>query len=226
MQEASGTTRPVLQQSVLQQPDIDQRPLIDSHADQRSLISADEVAVRLGIDVSTVYRMAADGRLAARKIGRQWRFTPEAVGLEAVTDVDPTPRIDPRAARAAIGVAADLLGVMMVVTDLNGRPLTDVVNPCARYTAATPEQREACLDHWSTLASTSDLGCRFTPGPLGFECAVAFIRSGDRLLGMVLAGGAGTPSDDAADLHALDPAQRSEVIASLPRVAATIARNH
>ncbi len=189
---------------------------------EQMLLSADEVAARLGIDLSTVYRMAADGRLIARKVGRQWRFPPEAVGLEGMGDVARAPRLDSRAARAAIGVAADLLGVMMVVTDLDGRPVTEVVNPCQRYTVATDDEREDCLEHWATLASTADLGCRFTPGPLGFECAVAFIRSGDRLLGMVLAGGIAAPGTDTTGLHDLDPAQRSEVIATLPRVAATI----
>lgn len=189
---------------------------------EQMLLSADEVASRLGIDLSTVYRMAADGRLVARKVGRQWRFPPESVGLEGMGDVTRARRLDPRAARAAIGVAADLLGVMMVVTDLDGRPITEVVNTCERFACATDDERDACLEHWSTLASTADLGCRFTSGPLGFECAVAFIRSGDRLLGMVLAGGIAAPGTDAAGLHDLDPAQRSEVIATLPRVAATI----
>lgn len=204
----------------------DERVTRRSDPDLPALLSADEVASRLGIDISTVYRMAADGRLAARKVGRQWRFAPEAVGLEGLGEINHVSRIDPRAARAAISVAAELLGVMMVVTDLDGHPITEVVNPCGRYASATDAEREDCLDHWATLASTSDLGCRFTTGPMGFECAVAFIRSGDRLLGMVLAGGAGAPGNDSPDLHPLDPAQRSEVIASLPRVAATIARNH
>jgi len=194
-------------------------------AQQRMLLSADEVAARLGIDVSTVYRMAADGRLAARKVGRQWRFAPEAVGLDA--SHSDSPALDPVAARAAITVAADLLGVMMVVTDLAGQPITEVVNPCDRYLAASPEERGECLDHWASLADTSDLGCRFTHGPLDFECAVAFIRSGDRLVGMVLAGGVPTPdANQVEDLHPLDPAQRSEVIASLPRIAATLGRSH
>ena len=191
-------------------------------AQEQMLLSADEVATRLGIDLSTVYRMAADGRLVARKIGRQWRFPPEAVGLEGAGEATRAPRLDPRAARAAIGVAADLLGVMMVVTDLDGRPVTEVVNACERFTSASDTERDSCVEHWATLASTADLGCRFTSGPLDFECAVAFIRSGDRLLGMVLAGGIAAPGTDATGLHDLDPAQRSEVIATLPRVAATI----
>lgn len=194
---------------------------LSRHA-QRTLLSADEVAARLGIDVSTVYRMAADGRLVARKIGRQWRFPPEVLGLDA-QEPAAVGALDPAAARAAMNVAAELLGVMMVVTDLTGRPVTDVVNPCPRYLSADDNERLECLDHWAALADTADLGSRFVTGPMGFQCAVAFIRSGDRLVGMVLAGGIADPAaDDTDGLHPLDPAQRSEVIASLPRIAAAL----
>lgn len=184
---------------------------------RQTLLTAEEVSHLLGIDVSTVYRMAADGRIQARKVGRQWRFSPEAVGVEGMDSSAPAVTIDPVAAQAAVTVAADLLGVMMVVTDLAGHPITDVVNPSDRYMEATSEERAACLDHWAELAAAADLGCRFEPGPFGIDCASAFIRSGDRLLGMVLAG----TSHDATDP---DSAHRDQVTNALPRIAAGLAR--
>jgi excisionase family DNA binding protein len=184
---------------------------------RRVLLTAEDVSQMLGIDVSTVYRMAADGRLEARKVGRQWRFAPEAVGVEGLDVPAMSHAIDPIAARAAITVAADLLGVMMVVTDLAGVPVTEVVNPCRRYADATSQERAACLDHWAELAATADLGCRFAPGPLGIDCASAFIRSGDRLLGMVLAG----MSPDPVQVEA---GARDRVVHALPRIAASLAR--
>ncbi len=185
---------------------------------RRALLTAEDVSQMLGIDVSTVYRMAADGRLEARKIGRQWRFAPEAVGVEGLDLSNVSHVIDPIAAYAAVTVAADLLGVMMLVTDLAGVPVTDVVNPCRRYEDATLQERAACLDHWAELAGAADLGCRFAPGPLGIDCASAFIRSGDRLLGMVLAG-------MSADCVHAEIDARDRVVQALPRIAASLARS-
>lgn len=185
---------------------------------RRVLLTAEDVSQVLGIDVSTVYRMAADGRLAARKVGRQWRFAPEAVGVEGLDLSNAPHAIDPIVARAAVTVAADLLSVMMVVTDLAGVPIIDVVNPCRRYEDAGVQERAACLDHWTQLAAAADLGCRFAPGPLGIDCASAFIRSGDRLLGMVLAG-------ISSDSLIAEASARDRVVQVLPRIAASLARS-
>src|SRR5674476_1186761 len=45
----------------------------------QSLLTARQVQTMFGVDRSTVYRMAEDGRLPAIKIGRQWRFRPEEI---------------------------------------------------------------------------------------------------------------------------------------------------
>lgn len=180
----------------------------------RSLLSAEEVGHALGIDVSTVYRMAGDGRLPARKIGRQWRFPAEAVRPQY-----PPAALDPGLAHATIAVAADLLGVMLVVTDLEGRPLTPFANPCRRFTDAAEQDVEACLGEWREIAAGHDLGTRFRRSALGFDCAAAFVRSGDRLVGMVIAGGVG----DSGGTHPLTQEGRERVLESLPRIAAAVA---
>lgn len=184
---------------------------------QERLLSADEVGRRLGIDVSTVYRMAGDGRLTAIKVGRQWRFPAQAVpmsgsdcGIDAVT------------ADAVAAVAADLLGGMVVVTDLEGRPVTRVHNPCDRYLTASGDQRRTYVDDWRSLADRHDLVPRFHRSALGDECAAAFIRSGDRLVGLVIVGGLAPLDQPADDLHVLTKAQRGLVLESLPRIAAAV----
>lgn len=182
------------------------------------LLTADEVSAALGVDVSTIYRMAADGRLDAVKVGRQWRF-PSSV----LPDAAAAPAIDPQAAYAAIAVAADLLGVMMVVTDLAGRPLTPVANPCPRFADATADELAACAEEWRERAADRELAVRFRTGALGFECASAFIRGGDRLLGMVLAGGIAPLDHPDDELYQLSPDARTTVLSALPRVAATVA---
>lgn len=181
------------------------------------LLSAEEVGRTLGIDVSTVYRMAADGRLTAVKVGRQWRFPPESIGSIPLPVV-----LDARVATAAINVAASLLGVMMAVTDLDGSPVTPVVNPCGRFLEASESAAQECLAEWRTAARDSDLGPRFRPSLLGFECASAFIRSGDRLVGLVVAGGIAPEGYPGDDMYTLTNEGRQELLAALPRIAAAV----
>jgi excisionase family DNA binding protein len=181
------------------------------------LLSADEVGRRLGIDVSTVYRMAGDGRLSAIKVGRQWRFP-----VDAIPVMGSDSPIDVSTAEAVAAVAADLLGAMVVITDLEGRPMTSVHNPCERYRQASTEAAEACVQEWRDLAARNDFVPRFHRGALDFDCAAAFIRAGDRLVGLVIAGGVAPLDEPAPDVHVLTKAQRSLVLDSLPRIAAAV----
>lgn len=181
------------------------------------LLSAEEVGRRLGIDVSTVYRMAGDGRLSAIKVGRQWRFP-----VDSIPVMGSDSPIDAGTAEAVAAVAADLLGAMVVITDLDGRAMTQVHNPCERYRHASTEAAEACVEEWRDLASRSDFVPRFHRGALDFECAAAFIRVGDRLVGLVIAGGIAPLDEPAPDVHVLTKAQRSLVLDSLPRIAAAV----
>jgi excisionase family DNA binding protein len=137
---------------------------------------------------------------------------------------DPTLNTD--VASAAVEVAADLLGVMMVVTDMHGRPVTAVANQCTWFAAHadSPDVLDACVAEWRDLADHPDLSPRFQSGALGFECARAFVRHGSTLVGMVLAGGV-SPSNDPGvdpDLYHLDPTARRRVLEALPRIAAAI----
>lgn len=135
------------------------------------------------------------------------------------------PMLNRPAATAAVQVAAELLGVMMVVTDMAGRPVTDVSNPCAWFAAHAdePDVLDRCVAEWRDLADHPDLTPMFQPGALGFECARAFVRSGSTLVGMVLAGGVSPAADTPAPgFYDLDPAQRERVLAALPRIAAAI----
>jgi excisionase family DNA binding protein len=196
-----------------------------------SLLTAQQVQGLFGVDRSTVYRMAEDGRLSALKIGRQWRFRPE--DIERVLGVHPSsarsndaPTALPASATAVVEVAADLLGVMMVAADMHGQPLTGIVNPSPWYAARAedPESFAACVAEWKLLADEPDFEPQFRTGQLGFQCARAYIRSGTSLVGMVLAGGVAAPGNDSEELYQLDPLQRSRVLAALPKVAAAISR--
>jgi excisionase family DNA binding protein len=210
------------------------------------LMSAEDVESLLGIDKSTVYRMAQDGRLPAIKVGRQWRFPPEPIRglLRSAGLTLPVATASPRVPEPAslgptatgllqpiIDLAAELLGVMMVVTDMEGNPVSDVANPCPWFVAHQddPEVLEACIEDWRAFAGEQEFAPTFRAGPHGFECARALVREGNQLVGMVLAGGVArlTPEDvpEPSDgLYHLTAAARGALLAALPRVAATISR--
>ena len=194
----------------------------------RKLLTAQQVQTMLEVDRSTVYRMAEDGRLPAIKVGRQWRFP--ADGIAALFDphrpntpVPSRPQITAEAL-SVLQISAELLGVMMVVTDMNGQPLSPVVNRCRWFAerADDPETVSACTAEWQSMADDPDCMPRFHAGVLGFECARAFVRSGAALVGMVLAGGIAPPASTTAGLYRLDDGERIRVLSALPKVAAAL----
>jgi len=208
------------------------------------LLSAQQVQLLLGVDRSTIYRMAEDGRLPALKVGRQWRFPADRVtALLQVAEVRPaeTPESAPAAesagshaaaslpiqvAASVAQVSADLLGVMMVVTDMDGHPLTAVSNPCPWFSERSddPQLVDACVAEWQQLADDPDFEPRFRVGALGFECARAFVRSGTVLVGMVLAGGVAPPGSSTEGFYMLTDDERRRVLGALPKVAAALSR--
>lgn len=184
------------------------------------LLTARQVQQLLHIDRSTIYRMASDGRLPSVRVGKQLRFP--AARIQALVSAHGAPITsedrntpDVCAAQAAIAVAAELLDVTMVVTDMQGQPITPIIHTHPDVAARTddPDTWNSCLSEWQALATDPDLAPRFRPGALGFDCARAFIRNGTELTGMVLAGV--TPD--------LDDSRRASVLDALPRVAAAIA---
>jgi len=197
----------------------------------QSLLTARQVQTMFGVDRSTVYRMAEDGRLPAIKIGRQWRFRPEEIERLLVASpgaamLNGTPPALPASAAAVVEIAADLLGVMMVATDMHGRPLTGVANPSRWFAARAddPASLADCVVEWKMLADKPDFEPQFHTGQLGFQCARAYIRSGTSLVGMVLAGGVAPPGNDSDELYHLDAIERGRVLTALPKVAAALSR--
>lgn len=194
-----------------------------------SMLTTRELQELINVDRSTIYRMAESGRLPAVKVGRQWRF-PEAdilgwLGrprnpIEAAEATTPSAPVElpvvesllaDKAVQAMIDLFADLFGVMVVITDMAGSPLTAVANPCGFYNAiaSVPEAREECTTGWAAMASDPGLRPHWDVSPLGFLCAHAFIRSDHRLVGMVMAGGL------AADDWPPTPSELAEIAAPL-----------
>lgn len=223
------------------------------------MLTSKELQELLQVDRSTIYRMAEAGSLPAVKVGRQWRFPEAAIerwlisanagtGESRAVEPDDGSVLAPGSCvQPIIDLLADMLGVMLVVTDMHGVPITDVSNPCGLFNtvAQIPGGTAECIAGWQDLAGSADLEPRFTGSHLGLMCARSFIRVGTELKAMVIAGGIAPgvwpPSDaeldsmaqgfgaDPADLvehvddvYDLDADARQKVLEALPRIAAMI----
>lgn len=195
---------------------------------ERQYLTATDVTRLLRIDKSTVYRMAEDGRLAGVKVGRQWRFPADELERAFGIDLDPEPvanGIDTHDTEAMTSLFADLYGVMAVVTDLEGRPLTPIMNPSGYFDMISrdPEAVDACIGEWRSHAMDDELQPSLRPSRFGFLCARAYIRSGFELVGMVIAGGVApqmwppTPSE-LDELAARTAVELTELAATTPSV--------
>lgn len=172
------------------------------------MLTAKDMQSLLQVDRSTIYRMAEAGRLPAIKVGKQWRFPKPQVDqwLQFSGATPAAPQTQPSAFSIKSDLAdlfplqcvqliqdtfADALGVMIVVTDINGHPVTEVSNPCGLFAAISdiPTALEKCLESWRQLAQDIDLEPKFSPSHLGLLCARAMIRVGAELKGMVFVGG-------------------------------------
>ncbi len=170
------------------------------------MLTAKDVQELLDVDRSTIYRMAESGRLPSIKVGRQWRFPAEQVeawliaqSAPMVSSVSPDNgddddllnKLPVTCVQLIQDTFAKALGVMVIITDMDGRPATQLSNPCGLFEALsnTPTLWQRCIDHWRDMAVDLSLDPRFEEGYLGLLCSRAYIRVGATLQGMVFVGG-------------------------------------
>lgn len=172
------------------------------------MLTAKDMQALLQVDRSTIYRMVDAGRLPAIKVGKQWRFPSDQVEQWLQRQAGKSrPPAQPAPAQVNQSTLAELLPlecvqliqdtfaetleVMLVITDLEGHPITDISNPCGLFKAISrvPDALEKCMESWRNLAVAIDLEPKFMPSHLGLLCARAMIRVGPELKGMVVAGG-------------------------------------
>jgi excisionase family DNA binding protein len=224
-----------------------------------TFLTSHEVEAMISIDRSTVYRMAEDGRLPGIKVGRQWRFPADGIAAvlgvpsaalaparNTTRDTTAAPRLDElldaEVAQSIADLIGDALGTMAVITDMKGRPLTAVANPCGFYAliADHPAAAELCLSEWRQFADATHVAPRFIRTQLGFLCARSFVWVDLAPVGMILAGGVRPPmwppppdtideiadtfgvpaarvADVADDVWDLDPEQRRRALRLLPQ---------
>lgn len=160
----------------------------------------------LHVDRTTIYRMADDGRIPAVKVGNQWRFPRRSIEgwLKTQSPVGATVQDAPvqnsSDLRSLLPVEcvqriqdafADILGVMLVVTDLNGRPVTAPSHVCRLFALAeqSPAAQQQCRQEWAALARQPDLQPSFSRSHLGLLHTRGLVRVGSELQAMLVASG-------------------------------------
>jgi excisionase family DNA binding protein len=223
----------------------------------------------LQVDRTTIYRMADDGRIPALKVGNQWRFPSQQVNDWLQMHSADGDSIAPSAQSAADlcsllpmecvqqiqDAFAEALGVMIVITDMDGQPVTEPSNPFGLFTAVEADAgSKHCLRLWARLGRIPSLQPAWIESHLGLLCARGLIRTKTELRGMVIIGGIAPnvwpPGDEkiqqiASDLHVdgglirqhaqevycLDAAKQTQVLAFAQRIADIVThiiseRNH
>lgn len=182
------------------------------------LLTTKQVQTLLRVDRTTIYRMVEKGDLPAMRVGKQWRFARSDVEQwlesgrygaipEVVNEAGRTPVSASRTKAAALALAgllplncaqaaqdafAEMLGVTVVITDLQGHPVTSISNACGFFDAllgGNPDGWQHCIGTWQQMATQVALEPRFTLNEMGLMCARGLVRVGAELKGMVVVGG-------------------------------------
>lgn len=172
------------------------------------LLTTQQVQTLLRVDRTTIYRMVEGGKLPAIRVGKQWRFSQTVIeewlrtqAAEIALPSQTRKTINSTSSLAdALPIAcvqlmqdafADILGVMMVVTDMQGQPITAISNPCGFYETLTqdPDAISKCIHSWQEMAANPAIAPRFVPNEMGLLCARGLIRLESELKGMVVIGG-------------------------------------
>ena len=212
------------------------------------LLTTNQVQNLLHVDRTTIYRMVESGRLPAIRVGKQWRFSqPEIERWLHTQSASPAPNAQVAPSQSITNQTparltlqpelrtvlpltcvqliqdafADILGVMMVVTDMQGAPVTQLSNPCGFYTALTqdPQTLAHCLRTWQDLAADPSLAPRFASSEMGLQCARGLIRVESALKGMLVIGGI------APDAWPPSPAQLSRLAEMFGQSLSTVQSN-
>ncbi len=213
----------------------------------------------LHVDRTTIYRMADNGRVPAVKVGNQWRFPQDEIDTWLQSRNGGNNGKSEQAPGAAASVRkllpldcveliqdtfADLMGVMILITDLKGELVTRPSNPCGLYTAAetSPVARKLCMQQWANLAADPSMHPAFIESHLGLLCARGLIRVGADLSAMLVVGGIAPtswPPDEVRmqriatdldlpvalveahvdDVHRIGPDEQKRVLAFVQRMA-------
>jgi len=172
------------------------------------MLTAKDMQELLQVDRSTIYRMAEASRIPAVKVGKQWRFPRDQIdlwlqaqaagaGLSAQKNIPQTNNNNELSSLLPLECVqliqdtfADTLGVMLVITDMQGKPITRVSHTCGLFEVIhqRPNAVQKCIESWHGLATAIEIEPKFMPSALGLLCARGIIKVGTELKGMVVMG--------------------------------------
>ncbi|MBU0493256.1 MAG: PocR ligand-binding domain-containing protein [Chloroflexi bacterium] len=194
----------------------------------------------LQIDRMTVYRMIKDGRLPAFKVGGQWRFTRADIerwlreqqqGIDMtggtitpVVNGDLTPAAShlPLACVQAIqDMIAEVLGVGLVTTALDGEPVTRISNPGAfcDLILSSPAGRNGCVASWQAANQPSSVPWHRCHAGLAYTWQSVQVQGQHvalLLLGQFLVDDQRPDLSRLVSAYGLDRAQLETALASVP----------
>lgn len=185
------------------------------------LLTTNQVQALLQVNRTTIYRMVESGRLPAIRVGKQWRFSrsdierwlqtqavaavpagamivgegeggaPQLASLRMPVDFELRDLLPKECSQLIQDAFADMMGVMIVITDMLGNPVTQISNPCGFYTALTQDPRSLaqCIRSWQDLATNPAIAPKFIANEMGLLCARGLIRVDSELKGMAVIGG-------------------------------------
>lgn len=175
------------------------------------LLTTKQLQEILQVDRTTIYRMADSGRIPAIKVGNQWRFPSQQIetwlqSQSSTVSIINTPANNGESVTADIELRqlfpieciqliqdsfADILQVMILVTDMDGDLITEPSNACGFFVAAdeSPEARKRCLENWVRMAHEPALTPRFVRSHLGLLCARGLIPVDGEIKAMLVLGG-------------------------------------
>lgn len=175
------------------------------------LLTTKQLQDILQVDRTTIYRMADSGRIPAIKVGNQWRFPSQQIetwlqsqsstasminappnnGELSTTEIDIRQLFPVDCIQLIQDSFADILKVMILVTDMDGNPITEPSNACGFFVAAeeSPEARKRCLENWVRMAHEPALTPRFVKSHLGLLCARGLIPVEGEIKAMLVLGG-------------------------------------
>ena len=173
------------------------------------MLTAKDMQELLQVDRSTIYRMAEAGRLPAIKVGKQWRFPAESVeswlrSQRGGALISPQPNVAGNDMASLLPLDciqliqdafAEVLGVTLIVSDMEGRPITEASNPGPIYRlfAQNGNHYPVCQEKWKELGQVPAMEPRFLPTMGDLLCARALVRLGNELKAMVIVFGVAPP---------------------------------
>lgn len=173
------------------------------------LLTTKQLMDLLQVDRTTIYRMLNDGRLPCVRVGGQWRFSRQAIeawlheqNLPTATDAKSLTQ----AASTSVALNSDILPISClqpiqevfaqtsdvgaVTTDLHGKPIMAMSNPCSfcNLILSTEAGRAKCQASWKKLAHQRDARPRLEKCHAGLTYARGRILVEDQFIAMFFVG--------------------------------------